>query len=225
MALYAISDLHLPLGVNKPMDIFGKKWDHYVARIEENWKNTVTDADTVLIPGDISWATYPEEAVADLKFINGLPGTKILSRGNHDYWWPTMNKLSELKEREGLSTLRFLHNTTCRAGDVYIAACRGWITPDEKKFTAEDDKIYKREQIRLELSLSEAKNAGAERIVAAIHFPPLGAFAEILSRYGVEEVVYGHLHHEIMGSYNEISPRTHLVSCDYLSFFPEKIIM
>lgn len=225
MAVFAISDLHLPLGVKKPMDIFGKRWDHYVERMEENWKKTIAADDLVIIPGDISWATYMEEAVADLRFIDHLPGTKVLSRGNHDYWWATLNKLRELREREQLSTIHFLHNTCYRKGDVVVCASRGWITPEDKEFRESDEKIYRRELIRLELSLTEAKKTGAPQLIAAMHYPPLADFMRLIESFDAAWVVYGHLHHETRGVYTEISPRTKLVSSDYLSFLPEKILI
>ena len=225
MSVYAISDLHLPIGVEKPMDIFGRKWENYVEKIKDNWINTVCEKDYVIISGDISWATYLNEAVADLKFINELPGTKIISRGNHDYWWTTIKKMNALKTELKLDTLNFLQNDSYIIGKTGIAGCRGWITPEDKKYTKDDEKIYKRELIRLEMSINDAIKKGAERIVLSIHYPPLGEFYDIIEKYKIDIAVYGHLHNEVMGSYDEISPRTKLVSCDYLSFLPEKIII
>lgn len=224
MSVFSISDLHLPIGVKKPMEIFGQRWENYVEKIEKNWIDTITDDDYIIIPGDISWATYLDEAVPDLKFINSLPGTKIISKGNHDYWWPTLNKLDELKERENLSKLVFLHNNFYTFGNYTVCACRGWLTPEDKKFSGEDEKIYRRELIREELSLKAAKESGAENIILAIHYPPLSGFYEVAEKYDVRKIVYGHLHHETQGNYHEISQLTSLVACDYLRFLPEKII-
>lgn len=225
MAIFAISDLHLPIGVKKPMDVFGKRWENYVYKIEENWKNTITDEDFVIIPGDISWATYLEEAKADFDFINKLPGTKIISKGNHDYWWETLTKLNKYKEENGFDTIHFLHNNSYLIGDVAVCASRGWITPSDKDFKGDDDKIYKRELIRMELSIEDAKNRGAKDIIVAMHYPPYEGFLEIADKHSAKWVLYGHLHSENAGSYNEISPSTQLVSCDYLSFLPKKIIL
>ncbi len=225
MEIFAISDLHLPIGVKKPMDIFGKKWDNYVERIKENWEETIKDEDFVIIPGDISWATYLDEAKEDFKFIQSLPGTKIISKGNHDYWWETLSKLEKYKNENGFDSINFLHNTSFMVGTMGICASRGWITPEDKDFKAEDEKIYLRELLRMELSIKDALKKGAEDIIVAMHYPPLGEFLNLAEKYKVKKVVYGHLHSEKMGNYNEISPITKLVSCDYLSFFPEKIFL
>ncbi len=225
MEIFAISDLHLPIGVKKPMDIFGKKWDNYVERIKVNWEENIKDDDFVIIPGDISWATYLEEAKEDFKFINSLPGTKIISKGNHDYWWETLSKLERYKAENGFDTINFLHNTSFMIGSTAICASRGWITPEDKDFKAEDEKIYRRELGRMELSIKDALKKGADKIIVAMHYPPLGEFLKLSEKYNVKKVLYGHLHSEKMGEYNEISPITKLVSCDYLSFFPEKIFL
>ncbi|MDP4133346.1 MAG: metallophosphoesterase [Bacillota bacterium] len=225
MSVFAISDLHLPLGVKKPMDVFGKNWENYVNKIELNWKNNVSDNDYVIIPGDISWGTYLNEAIIDIKYIESLPGFKIISKGNHDYWWPTLNKLNKMKEEEGMSKIIFLHNNSCAFEDFAVCACRGWTTPSDKDFTKEDEKIYKRELIRLELSIKDALKKNKDKLIMAMHYPPLGEFLEIAKKYGVSKIVYGHLHNEKMGTYNEISDITSLVSCDYLSFLPEKLIL
>ncbi len=223
MSIYAISDLHLPLGVEKPMDIFGKRWENYVERLKENWEKTVTEEDYVIIPGDVSWATYLSESIKDFEFINSLPGTKLISKGNHDYWWTTAKKLNEFKMENNLDTIIFLQNDSYIIDKTAVCACRGWITPEDKKFTAEDEKIYKRELLRMNLSLKDAVNKGCEDIILAIHYPPLGEFLECLKEYNIKSIVYGHLHHEEMEKYSEILPLTHLVSADYLSFLPKKI--
>ena len=112
MAIYAISDLHLSLAVNKPMDVFGDSWENYMDKIYENWNKTITDTDTVLLPGDFSWATYLEQALPDFRFLNQLPGNKILSKGNHDYYWTTASKLDKFLDKHKLNTIRFLHNNS-----------------------------------------------------------------------------------------------------------------
>ena len=110
MALYVIADLHLPLGIDKPMDVFGGVWDNYVERLKENWQSTVTKDDVVIIAGDVSWATYLEEAKRDFEFLHSLNGKKIIIKGNHDYWWTTMNKLKSFVEENGFNSIEFLQN-------------------------------------------------------------------------------------------------------------------
>ena len=223
MAIYAISDLHLPIGIDKPMDIFGKKWENYVSKIEENWKNQIKDEDFIIISGDISWATYLDESLPDFRFIESLPGTKIISKGNHDYWWQTMNKLDNFLKENDFKTIHFIHNNSFMIGDTAVTGSRGWITPLDKDFKADDEKIYKRELGRLELSIKDAIKKGAKDIIVSIHYPPYAEFLEICEKYGVKKVLYGHLHSENKAFYTEISPITKLVSCDYLEFFPEKV--
>lgn len=226
MSVYAISDLHLPIGVKKPMDVFGTRWDNYVEKIKTNWENTVKCKDFVIISGDISWAMYLEEAEADLRFIDELPGTKILTRGNHDYWWTSIKKMNELIEKKEFKTINFIQNDSFMIDEkTAVSGCRGWLTPDDKKFTSSDDKIYKRELLRLEMSIRDAMTRGAENIIVSMHYPPNAGFMTILEKYHIGITVYGHLHNERMGIYDEISAGTKLVSCDYLSFLPEKIIL
>ncbi len=223
MAVFAMSDLHLPLGIDKPMEIFGGGWDHYVERISENWKSAVKETDTVLIGGDVSWATYLEEALPDFHFIEGLPGRKLISKGNHDYWWTTAAKLSAFSEAHNLKTISFMHNNSVLADGYAICVCRGWKSPFESDFSGEDRKIYEREMVRLELSLKEGAKLSEKRIVM-MHYPPDVGFAELLDEYNVEFCVYGHLHGR--GAWNKFaqSERDLLVSADYLEFMPKCIV-
>lgn len=223
MNIYAISDLHLPLGVCKPMDIFGCDWDNYVNRIFENWSKIVKDEDVVIICGDVSWATYLVEAYNDFKFINSLPGQKVISKGNHDYWWTTLKKLESYVLQEGFNSIHFLHNNAYRYQDVAVCAARGWITPAESSFNEEDDKIYKRELIRLELSINEGRKTGAKDLICAMHYPPLGGFLEILEKENIDYCVYGHLHGDAAKRAREIAPNIKLVSADFLEFSPIKV--
>ena len=223
MAIFAMSDLHLPLGIDKPMDVFGSGWENYVERISENWKETVGEDDTVLISGDVSWATYLEEALPDFQFIESLPGRKLISKGNHDYWWTTATKLSAFLSENHLETISFLHNNSVLADGYAICACRGWKSPFESDFSEEDKKIYQREMLRLGLSLKEGEKLSEKRIVM-MHYPPDVGFAEILDEYNVEFCVYGHLHGR--GAWNKFlqSERDILVSADYLRFVPKCIV-
>jgi len=219
MKVFAISDLHLAFSENKPMDIFGSGWDDYMNRIEYNWHERVGAEDLVLLPGDISWATYHDRAVADFSFIEALPGRKIITKGNHDYWWATKSKLNEFKTNNGLNSITFR---------LAITGSRGWKNPDDEGFTSEDLKIYNREIERLRLSLKTTKGFKGE-IIAMLHYPPFGlkgkqtAFTEILQEYGVKICIYGHLHgkscsNAVEGEYDGI--RYYLVSADYLEFTP-----
>ncbi len=126
MAVYAISDLHLALSVDKPMDVFGARWSNYMERLRENWTATVGENDHVLIPGDISWATYLDQAYEDFRFINELPGKKIISKGNHDYWWTTKSKLDKFLDENGFHSIRFLHNNSYIVENLAVCGTRGW---------------------------------------------------------------------------------------------------
>jgi predicted phosphohydrolase len=232
MAIYAISDLHLALSVDKPMDVFGEGWADYMDRLEQNWRSTVTEGDYVLVPGDISWATYLEEAREDFSFIHGLPGKKIISKGNHDYWWTTKSKLDGFVRENGYSSIRFLHNNSYCIEGVAICGTRGWNIPGEAGFTDEDNKIYQRELKRLELSLDNACAAGG-CIVAALHFPPFnsqGVFSEffdIMLKYNVKICIYGHLHGaarktSVEGIINGVEFK--LVAADHLEFKPKRLL-
>ncbi len=198
MSIYTISDLHLPLGIDKPMDIFGRRWENYVERIRENWLNKISPEDTVVLGGDFSWATYLEESKKDFEFLEALPGTKILLKGNHDYWWTTASKLSQFTESEGFKSVKFLHNNSFIVENTGICGTRGWSLDSIN--SEEDKKIYARELIRLRISLDDAKSKGCEELLVFTHFPPVTKtaqqteFHKILREYGVKKCIYGHLH-------------------------------
>lgn len=232
MAIFAISDLHLALSVDKPMDVFGARWEGYMEKLKAAWERNVTDDDHVIIPGDISWATYINEAVEDFRFIDALPGRKIISKGNHDYWWTTLNKLSCFLKENGFNTISFMHNNSFRIGDVVLCGTRGWDCPGDEGFSAEDMKIYKRELQRLEFSLKSAAKEGEAHIIAALHYPPFNSkkepseFVDIMCRYNVKTCIYGHLHGEGLKNALEGDVRGidfKLVSADYLGFVPLKL--
>ena len=174
MAIFAISDLHLALSEDKPMEVFGGSWDNYMERIKENWENTVKESDTVLIPGDISWAMYIKNAYRDFNFLNSLPGTKIISKGNHDYWWETVSKLNNFANENDFSTIKFMHNNAYSAENVAFCGSRGYpvTTSNVNTLSEEESKIYNRELSRFELSASFAKKEKCEKIVALLHYPP-----------------------------------------------------
>ena len=230
MSLFAMADFHLSKSIkDKPMDVFGKQWENYMQKIEENCKNMLSENDVLLIPGDISWATYAEELKSDLDFIENLPGRKIISKGNHDYWWTSAKKLEELKESLGIKTISFLHNNFFVYEDTAICGNRGWIKSDSE----ENKKIYDRELIRLELSLKSAEDAGYDKKIVMTHYPPccgndkiFDDFFEIIDKYNVKRCIYGHLHNNFSSAFTGIynGVQFDLVSADYLDFKPLTVI-
>lgn len=223
MAIFALSDLHLPLGINKPMDIFGARWSNYVDKIEYEWKKKVTRKDFVIINGDFSWATYLSEALADFEFIEALPGTKLISKGNHDYWWETITKMNAFLDKNNIKSVKFLQNNAYLCGDVAVCGAKGWISPAEKNFKQDDEKIYNREKIRFEISLKEASLL-SDKIVAALHYPPDEEFFKIAEKYNVYKCIFGHLHGKRAEDYKTVYKNTMLVSADFLKFSPIFII-
>lgn len=228
MALYAISDLHLAFTTDKPMDIFGEKWIKHDEKIKENWISKIKEEDTVLIAGDISWSMKSSDSKADLDWINDLPGKKIISKGNHDYWWSGISKLNSMYDNT-----KFLQNNFYTYEDYAICGSRGWILEGSDRFTEKDKKIFNREIIRLRLSLDKAKEAGFNKFIVMIHYPPINekieasAFTEIFKDYGVEKVIYGHLHGPALGSAfdGEHEGVNYIItSCDYLNFDPIRIL-
>ena len=237
MALYTISDLHLSTlsSTNKSMEVFGSRWDDYINRIETNWRRLITDDDTVVIPGDISWGLSIDEATSDLLFIDSLPGKKILGKGNHDFWWSTMKKHSEHFEKCGITSISFLFNNAHEIDDFIVAGTRGWFF-DEKTARLPNktdfEKMKAREELRLEASLKAARElseASGKEIVVFMHFPPVynedvaSGLIDILKRYGVTRLYYGHIH----GNYTLPDKiyyegiEMNIVSADYLAFIPK----
>lgn len=228
MALYAISDLHLAFTTDKPMDIFGEKWLKHDEKIKENWIKKITDDDMVLIAGDISWSMRSDESKVDLDWIDALPGKKIISKGNHDYWWGGISKLNKMYENT-----KFLQNNFYTYEDYAICGSRGWILEGSDRFTEKDKKIFDRELIRLRLSLDKAKEAGYENIIVMIHYPPMNekressAFTDLFKEYGVKKVIYGHLHGPSLANVlnEEYEGIEYLMtSCDFLNFDPKRIL-
>ncbi len=190
--VFAIGDLHLS-GGSKPMDVFGPQWVRHFEKISADWRARVAGDDLVLIPGDISWAMRMEDALPDLRRIRDLPGRKVLLRGNHDYWWTGLSRLRELLP-EGMYALQ---NDALKADGFVIAGSRLWMMPGTG--TADDERIYRREIIRLRLSLDAAsKHDGV--LIAMTHYPPVNESgeaseaSELFEQYGVRYCVYGHLH-------------------------------
>lgn len=228
MALFAISDLHLALSGDKPMDVFGQHWNMHDEKIKNNWIKNISEKDTVLIAGDISWSMTLNEGLSDLQWIHELPGKKIISKGNHDYWWGSINKLNSYYE-----DLSFIQNNFFTYEDYAICGTRGWICPGGNNFNAHDEKIYKRELIRLRLSLDSALQAGYNKFIVMLHYPPTNdkfqpsGFTEICNEYGVDRVIYGHLHgpfnYRILNEALDGVEYT-ITSCDFLNFNPIKLM-
>lgn len=232
MAIFTIGDLHLSFSTNKPMDVFGSLWDNHTERLTEYWNYMVKKEDTVIVPGDISWAMNVEEAREDFKYINSLNGNKIIMKGNHDYWWQSKKKLNEFKEENGFDTISFLHNEAYEVENIIVAGSRGWSC--EAAPSSEDKKIILREAIRFDISLTEAKKLRGERdleIVAFSHYPVLSPgeetspILEVLVRHGVKRLYYGHLHGVNEGRLIKKAGgiALELVSADYRMFTPMRI--
>ncbi|WMJ84100.1 metallophosphoesterase [Oscillospiraceae bacterium LTW-04] len=222
MSIFTMGDLHLSIACNKPMDIF-PGWKNYVEEITENWKSQVSDSDTVVLAGDISWGMTLQEAAADFEYIEALPGKKVILKGNHDYWWNSRRKMEAFFESRGLSTLSILHNSCVAVGDIAICGTRGWMLEDS---TPHDQKVTAREEGRLKASLEAAKPTGLEPVVF-LHYPPVfgngisGGIIDLLREYGVKRCFYGHLHgaacaQAFEGKYLGIEFA--LVSADHLRF-------
>ena len=195
MALYAIGDLHLCLGAEKPMDIFGGAWTGYMDKLKEG-VSVITAEDTTVLLGDLSWALGLEQAKADFAWINAIPGRKIILKGNHDYWWSTAAKFYKFCEEHGFSDMHILNNNHFVYDDFAICGTRGWFFEEEKS-GQHDEKVFKRELMRLEASL---KSAGDLPKIVFLHYPPrykgyeCPEILELLNRYGVSRCYYGHLH-------------------------------
>ena len=227
MGLYAIGDLHLSLKANKPMDIFGPGWADHTARLEAAFSRLGEDDLTVLC-GDISWGIDFEESLEDFKFIDNLPGRKIILKGNHDYWWNTAAKMKKFFEENEISSIDILHNNCFFYGDYALCGTRGWFYEEEQ--TGHNEKVLNREVGRLEASL---KAAGDRPIFSFLHYPPLYTgyrcpeIIKKLEEYGVKQCFYGHLHgpthkRAIEGTVGSVAYS--LVAADYLGFVPKKIL-
>ena len=228
MALFVLGDTHLSLGGNKPMDVFGGAWVDYVDKLKAGFQ-VVQETDTVVLCGDISWGMSLQEAKPDFQFLQELlPGRKILLKGNHDYWWETVSKMTRFFEAEGLHNFEFLHNNCLCYGDVALCGTRGWFLDVEKG--PHNEKMLRREVMRLEASL---KAAGDREKICFLHYPPLyqgyrcQEILDLLEAYGVRRCFYGHLHggsHRLAISGQVGSVEYRLIAADYLGFRPEKLL-
>ena len=221
MKVFAISDLHLSINSNKPMTIFGPVWENYLEEIESSWSSLVTENDLVLISGDISWAMKLNDAKADLNYLSKFSGKKVIIKGNHDYWWSSISGVRSLLPEN----LYALQNDALRFGNYVVCGSRGWTVPEITHKTEDDEKIYKRELIRMELSLKSAlelKQDG-DTLIVMMHYPPFNSkleendFTKLFEQFGVDIVVYGHLHsydkkQRLITYINNI--KYYLTSCD-----------
>lgn len=228
MALYAIGDLHLCLGAPKPMDVFGGAWVGYLDKLKEGM-SVLTEEDTVVLLGDLSWALDLPGARADFAWINELPGKKIILKGNHDYWWSTGAKFRKFCDENGFTGMELLNNNCFFYEDWALCGTRGWFFEEERS-GQHDEKVFRRELLRLEASL---KAAGDRPIMVFLHYPPryrgytCPEILELLKRYSVRRCFYGHLHgasHALAleGQWDGVEYR--LVASDYLNFHPYRVI-
>ena len=235
MSIYVIGDLHLSFKENKPMDIFGSNWEGHFEKIRKDWNLKVKENDLVVLPGDFSWATYLKDTDEDFRYLNNLPGKKLLLKGNHDYWWTTLTSMRKFLEENDFKDIDFIHNNSFEFENKIIVGTRGW---SKLEGTADDEKIIKREALRLELSIkSGIENFGNDKeIIAFMHYPPiskanlinneLSDFAKIMKKYNIKKCFYGHLHstsikEAVEGNHFGIDFK--LVSADGLDFKLYKI--
>lgn len=249
MTIWAIADLHLSFGVpNKKMDIFGPRWVDHPEKVKRHWLEKVTADDLVLIAGDISWAKRPQDAIPDLNWIHELPGTKVMIRGNHDYWWESLKKLNEITP----PSIHVIQNNAFDWNDVSIAGCRMWDTSEynfdesveyyeapkslvTRPFVETDwqeaEKIFERELLRLEMSL-KCLNPKARLRVVMTHYPPIGPdlkpsrISKLLAQHKVDYCIFGHLHSVKENSLpfgTADGVKYIFTACDYLDCNPVKV--
>lgn len=202
MSIFAIGDLHLSFGENKPMSIFGDNWQSHEEKIKKDWMQKVKPEDYVLLTGDFSWAMYLKDSYADFEYINLLPGKKILLKGNHDYWWETLSKMTNYMKENNFKDIDFLCNNSYECEGYIIAGTRGWVQSNEEV----DKRLVNRETLRLELSIQDGIQKYGENkpIIVCMHYPPItnynlqnqkkSPFMEIMKKYNVQKCIYGHLH-------------------------------
>ncbi len=226
MALYAIGDTHLSLSCDKPMDVFGGAWQGYVEKLRRGL-SVLRAEDTLVLCGDISWGMTLEQAREDFAFLAGFPGRKLLLKGNHDYWWSTAARTDAFFRENGFEGFSLLHNNCALYGETALCGTRGWFYEEDQQ--GHDEKVFRRELIRLETSL---KAAGDREKICFLHYPPFyegyrcAEIIDLLERYGVRLCCYGHLHgasHRLAVQGKTGTVEYRLVSADYLGFQPEKI--
>ncbi len=232
MAIFALSDTHLSFADNKPMDVFGNRWRGYTDKLSDGWRSVVTADDTVIIPGDISWAMSVEGAREDLLFLDSLPGRKIIGKGNHDYWWETAKKMHTFFNENGITTIDLLYNNSYSIDGVDICGARGWFS-DEKSAPRDADykKIVNRECQRLSISIEASKDSGNEERLVFLHFPPVfksylcREIVDCMHKYNIKKCYFGHIHnvYEFPQSFDFEGIEFTMISADYLNFVPLRI--
>lgn len=242
MSLYVISDLHLSTNemTNKSMEKFGSRWSNYHAKLERSFRAIVNPDDTVIIPGDISWAMTLDEALSDFKFLDSLPGTKIIGKGNHDFWWSTASKIHAFFEANGITTIKLLHNNAYMLEDCIICGSRGWFYDEKQQRTVGEvdyDKIIAREAQRLEISIRAALELSTERpdlpILCFLHFPPVfgdlvcDKILDVIKKYNITTCYYGHIHnnYSIPRQFEYDGVTFVMVAADYLNFVPMPVFL
>ena len=202
MAIYTIGDLHLSFNENKPMSIFGENWEGYEEKVKENWTKLVKEEDMVVLPGDFSWSMYLKDTYKDFEYLNNLPGKKLLLKGNHDYWWSTVNSMRNYIKENHFKNIDFIYNNAYEFENIIIVGTRGWAFGED----AESKRMLQREMARLELSIKNGiENYGENKeIIAFLHYPPIinqniqnnemNEFIRILKKYDIKKCYYGHLH-------------------------------
>ena len=225
MSIYAIGDLHLSFANPKPMNIFGNNWNNHEEKIKLDWISKVKEEDTVVLPGDFSWAMNLKDTKKDFEYINNLPGRKIMSKGNHEYWWTTVTNIKKFLKENNFSNIDFLYNNSIEVEDKLICGTRGWNLNLESETS---NKIITREEIRLENSIQDAINKNLDKeIIVFMHYPPIikqnlnTGFFKILKKYNIKRCYYAHLHgnsikEALNGVYDGIEFK--LVSADGLDF-------
>lgn len=225
MAIYVIADLHLSFSQDKPMSIFGENWEGHSEKIKNNWISKVKPEDTVVLPGDFSWAMYLQDTYKDFEYLNSLPGKKLLLKGNHDYWWTTVTNMRNFLEENKFKNIDFIYNNSYLVVNKILTGTRGWNLLD----TENSSKMIKRESIRLQLAIEDGikKYGDDKEIIVFMHYPPISNtnkksdFLKILKQYDIKRCYYGHLHgksHQdaVEGIVDGIEFK--LISADYLNF-------
>ena len=235
MAVFVLSDLHLSTNQNtdKSMEVFGNRWKDYMNRIKNNWNRLVTPDDTVIVNGDISWAMTLDEAKSDFDFLNSLNGTKIISKGNHDFWWSTVSKIEKFFEENEFNTIKLLHNNAHTVENFVICGSRGWYSDDKISSmpqNADYEKIVAREAARLKMSLNEANklDCGERERLVFLHFPPVWSdfvcseLISVMKDFGVTRCYFGHIHglYEIPSKFEYDGIIFVMTSADFLNFTP-----
>lgn len=231
MNVFAISDLHLSLSCDKPMDVFGGGWEGHLEKIKKDWNAKVGDDDVVLLCGDTSWGTVLSEGVTDLQALKDLKGKKVFIKGNHDYWW---NGITKLREAAPDGSFYFLQNDCVKFGNVVICGSRGWTCPGSADYTGHDEKLYLREAERFKLCFKQVEKIREEGdvLLAMIHYPPMSPklsdtlFTDLFKHNGVNKVIFGHIHGQSYFPFRTVKDGVEyvLTSCDKVGFSLQRIL-